>query len=147
MKAQRVARMALATGVALVVSACSESLSSINENSNAPSDVNAALLFPQAIRSPLDGTRMQLAHTSIWSQHTVQIQYPDEEQGRVRSGTIQGFWDNFYAGALKDVQTVIEKGRAGNAANIEAAGLIWRTWIYHQITDLWGDVPYSEALR
>lgn len=141
------ARWALVAGLPLAIGACSEGLGSINRDPNAPTDVAAQFLLPQAIRVPLDGTRMQLAHTSIWSQHTVQIQYPDEEQGRVRPETIQGFWDSFYAGPLKDIQTVIEKGRAASEPNVEAVGLIWRSWIYHQLTDLWGDIPYSEALR
>jgi crotonobetainyl-CoA:carnitine CoA-transferase CaiB-like acyl-CoA transferase len=25
-------------------------------------------------------------------------------------------------------------------------GLIWRSWLFHQVTDLWGDIPYTEAL-
>ncbi|MGH7699882.1 MAG: SusD/RagB family nutrient-binding outer membrane lipoprotein [Gemmatimonadales bacterium] len=134
-------------GLVLAIGACSEGLGSINRDPNAPTDVGAQFLLPQAIRVPLDGTRMPLAHASIWSQHTAQIQYPDEEQGNVRPEAIQEFWDSFYAGPLKDIQTVLEKGRAGGQPNVEAVGLIWRTWIYSQITDLWGDVPYSEALR
>lgn len=135
--------------IALVAGACGEGITDINQDPNAPTDVSAEFLFPQAIRVAVENTygRMMLAHSSIWSQHTVQIQYPDEERGQVRPSTIQGFWNSYYASALKDVQTVIEKGREAGDANVEAMGLIWRAWIYHQATDLWGDIPYSEALR
>lgn len=147
MKAFMLARSALAAALVLAVGACTESLSSVNKNPNAPTDVGAEFLLPQAIRSFLDGTRMQLAHTSIWSQHTVQIQYADEERGQVRPGSIQAFWDTYYANSLKDIQTVIAKGQATGRPNIEAVGMIWKTWLFHEITDVWGDVPYSEALR
>lgn len=135
--------------IVLVAAACGEGITDINDDPNAPTDVSAQLLFPQAIRGAVENTwgRMLLAHTSIWSQHTVQIQYPDEERGNVRPSTIQGFWDSYYAGALKDIDVVIDKAREAGDANQEAVGLIWRAWIFHQVTDLWGDAPYSEALQ
>jgi hypothetical protein len=147
MKSQLLDRSALAAALVVAIGACSEGLSSVNRNPNAPTDVAARFLLPQAIRSSLDDTRMQLAHTSIWSQHTVQIQYPDEERGQVRPGSIQAFWDRYYANALKDIQTVIAKGEETGRPNHEAVGLIWRSWLYHEITDVWGSVPYTQALR
>lgn len=148
MRTHMLARWPLVAGFALVVAAC-DSLTSVNNNPNAPTDVDAQFLFPQAVRSGVENSydRMLLAHTSIWAQHTVQIQYPDEEEGLVRSETIQAFWTNYYAGTLRDVQLVIDKGVATNHNNVEAVGRIWKTWVFHQITDLWGDVPYAEALR
>ena len=135
--------------IVLVAAACGEGITDINEDPNAPTDVSAELLFPQAIRGAVENTygRMLLAHTSIWAQQTVQIQYPDEERGNVRPSTIQSFWDSYYAGALKDIDIVIAKAREAEDANMEGVGLIWRAWIFHQVTDLWGDVPYSEALQ
>jgi hypothetical protein len=149
MRTHMLARWPLVAGLALVVGACSESLSSVNRNPNSPPDIGPEFLFPQAVRSAVENTysRMLLAHTSIWSQHTAQLQYPDEEQGFVRPETMQAFWTNYYAGALWDIQTVIAKAQTAGEPNMEAIGLIWKTWIFHQVTDLWGDVPYSEALR
>lgn len=148
MKPQMVVRPALA-GLGLALVACSESLTDVNKNPNAPTDADAQYLLPQAIRSAVENTygRMLLAHTSIWAQQTVQIQYPNEELGQVRPGTIQTFWTDYYVNALKDIQTVIAKGGATNRPNVEAVGLIWKSWIFHQLTDLYGDVPYAEALR
>jgi len=150
MKSHMLARWPLVAGFALIVGACSESLSSINKNPNAPTDVEAQFLLPQALRSAVEnvyGDFHMLSHTSIWSQHTAQIQYPDEEQGLVRPENMQGFWNTYYSNSLRDIQAVIDKGRETNRPNVEAVGLIWRTWIFHQVTDLWGEVPYSEALR
>jgi len=149
MRTHMLARWPLVAGFALVVGACSESLTSVNKNPNSPPDIGPEFLFPEAVRSAVENTyaRMLLAHTSIWAQHTVQIQYPDEEEGLVRTESMQAFWDNYYAGSLRDIQTVIAKGRAATEPNIEAVGLIWKTWIFHQVTDLWGDVPYSQALQ
>lgn len=134
----------------VVTGACEDGLTEANENPNAPSDVSAQLLLPQAIRSAVEltfGAGLMLSHTAIWPQHAVEIQYPDEEQGNVRADRMQAYWNTFYAGSLKDVQVVIDKGAESGEPNIEAIGLIWRSWVYHIVTDLWGDVPYSEALQ
>ena len=143
-------RWGLVAGLVLVAGACSEKLTSVNNDPNAPTDVDAQFLLPQSIRAAVENTFSDfptLYHSGIWSQQLVELQYPDEEQGHVRPETIQILWDVYYAGALKDIQLVIDKGRATSSPNVEAVGLIWKTWIFHLVTDLWGDVPYSEALR
>jgi hypothetical protein len=150
MIAYRHARWALLAAFTLAAGACDDGLTEINENPNQPTDVGAQFLLPQAIRSGIENTFddfLMLSHTMIWPQHGVQIQYPDEEQGNIRPGSMQGFWDGYYAGTLRDIRTVVEKGRETERPNVEAVGLIWESYIFHIVTDLWGDIPYSEALR
>jgi hypothetical protein len=129
--------------------ACVDGITDINTDPNAPTDVPADFLLPQSIRSIVENTydgTMMLSHTAIWPQHAVQIQYPDEETGQVRPGNMDGFWATYYAVGLKDIQTVIEKGRAGSRPNHEGVGLIWKSFAFHLVTDLWGDIPYTDAL-
>jgi len=150
MKKHTLARGAALAGLVLAMSACDRGLTDVNQNPNAPTDVGPAYLLPQAITASVRtvfGAGMMLSHTSIWPQQTVQIQYPVEEIGQVRPGTMQGWWDNFYAGYLTDVQVIIEKGKESEKGNVEGVGLIWKSWLYSQVTDLYGDVPYSEALE
>jgi len=140
----------LATAFIMAAAACDDGLTDTNANPNAPTDVGAQFLLPQAIRTAAEqtfGAGQMLSHTMIWPQHGVQIQYPDEEQGNVRADRMQGYWDGYYSGPLKDIQTVIDKGLAAAEPNIEAIGLIWQAYLFHLVTDLWGDIPYSEALR
>jgi hypothetical protein len=87
-----------------------------------------------------------LQHTSIWPQQFVQLQYPDEERGNVRASRLEGYWTGYYTGPLADIQLVIDKGIAESDPNTEGVGRIWKSWVFHVVTDLWGDVPYSEAL-
>jgi len=143
-----IARVVPIVGLVWATGACDD-LTSINENPNAPTDVPASFLLPQAIQSGVQQTwsAFQLqSHTTIWPQHLVQIQYPDEEQGNVRSSSMEGFWTSYFTGPLKDIQTVIDKGVETGEPNFEAVGRIWKAWTYHIVTDSWGDVPYLEAL-
>jgi hypothetical protein len=144
----KTARVALLLALVWSTGACDD-LTSLNENKNAPEDVGAEFLLPQAIRSGVEtsfGATMMLSHTAIWPQHVVQIQYPDEETGLVRPGNMDAFWNTYYVGPLSDIQAVLDKADAAGQANREAIALIWRAWLFHQVTDLWGDIPYSEAL-
>ncbi len=150
MRFRNPARGVLVAGLVLVTTACADGLVEVNDNPNAPTDVGAEFLLPQSIRSAVENSFdswMMFHHASIWAQQTVQIQYPDEETGQVRPGNMQAFWTTFYSGPLQDIQTVIAKGEAGDRPEIEAVGQIWKSWIFHIMTDLWGDLPYSEALK
>lgn len=147
---ERIARAGLAATLVLSAAACEDGLTEANVNGNSPQDVSASLLLPEAIFAAVDQTfesGQMLSHTAIWPQQGVQIQYPSEEQGQVRSDRMQGYWDTYYAGPLKDIQLVINKGSEAGSPDIEGVGLIWKSWIFHIVTDLWGDVPYSEALQ
>lgn len=146
----RIARAGLTAALVLSAVACDEGLTETNVNNNSPQDVSASLLLPQAIMEAVDQTfdaGQMLSHTAIWPQHAVEIQYPSEEQGLVRSDRMQGYWDEYYAGPLKDIQLVIEKGREAGRTDVEGVGLIWKSWTFHIVTDTWGDVPYTEALQ
>ncbi len=150
MNRTRLAHVAAFVGLVWTAAACTDGLTDINTNPNAPTDVPAQFLLPQSIQNTVQaafGTGQMLQHTGLWPQHFVQIQYPEEEQGQVRASGMEAYWTGYYSGGLKDVQLVIEKGMEGGEANIEGVGRIWKSWVFHIVTDLWGDVPYSEALN
>jgi hypothetical protein len=150
MRIHDTARAALLTILVAGTAACTDDLTDVNVDPNAPTDVAPEFLLPQAIRSavePTFGAGMMLSHTAIWPGHAVQIQYPDEERGNVRPDRMDAYWTGYFAGPLKDIQTVLEKGRESGNPNHEGIGLIWRAYVFHLVTDLWGDIPYSEALQ
>jgi hypothetical protein len=150
MKRNRYAVAVLLAGLVLAVGACEDGLTEANQDPNAPTDVGPQFLLPQAIRAAVEqafSAGQMLSHTAIWPQHAVQLQYPDEEEGQVRPDRMQAYWNTYFAGPLKDIQLVIEKGEAAQRPRVEAVGKIWKSWTFHLVTDLWGDVPYTEALR
>jgi len=150
MKIRMIAQRVLVAGLVLAIGACDDGLTEVNENPNAPTDVGAQFLLPQAIQAAVNntfGAGQMLSHTAIWPQHAVELQYPDEEEGIVRASRMQGYWDGYYSGPLADIQVVIDKGAESGSGTIEGVGHIWKAWVFHLVTDLWGDVPYSEALQ
>jgi hypothetical protein len=145
----KLARSLALLGLIWSTGACDD-LTGLNENPNAPENVSAEFLLPNAIRAGVElthGSVLMLSHTAIWPQQVVQIQYADEEIGIVRADRMDANWNAFYAGPLADANAIVEKGRETNTPNHEAVGVIWRAWLFHQVTDMWGDVPYTEALQ
>lgn len=150
MKRYKLLTATVLLGAALATSACDEGLAEINENPNAPTDVPAQFLLPQVERSAVEQILVSwfsTEFTTSFTQHTAKIQYTDEDQYRLRENVITGWWSSFYAGDMKDWQTIIDKGVATERINHQAIGMIGKVYTTHFMTDVWGDIPYSQALQ
>lgn len=151
MKRNKLQLAAVVATLALSAGACDDGLAELNENPNAPTDVPAQFLLPQAIQSTVEyagyNTWFTLEFTGLFAQHWAKIQYTDEDRYELRPNVIDGFWNTFYPGPMKDWQTIIEKGQETGIVNHEAIGRIGKVYVAHLITDIWGDVPYLQALR
>jgi hypothetical protein len=60
---------------------------------------------------------------------------------------IDNIWATSYAVTLKDWQVIIEKGQETGLVNHEATGRTMKAFAFHMVTDIWGNVPYSQALQ
>lgn len=136
--------------LAFALGACDQDLTEVNENPNAPTSVPPATLLPEAIGATADLTWDSFWQMSIWgtfSQNTALIQYPDEEKYDIRVSSLEGYWNSFYQGPLKDYQSMIDLAEEQGKPNVQAVALIMKSYVFQQLTDAWGPVPYSEALN
>ncbi len=137
-----------AVALVLTASACDQGLTQVNVNPNAPSTVPAGDMLPYVLQDVYRRIAMPFGTDwDDWAQQTAQIQYPAETIGQVRPGTVNTNWSDFYASDLKNIDAIIQKGKDAGYANVQAVGMIWRAFTFSQITDQWGDVPYSEAIQ
>ncbi len=145
-------------GVALSTGACDKGLADVNDNPNAPTDVPAQYLLPNAIQQTVEfggqNTWITLEMTGIFVQHWAKIQYTEEDQYELRDAIINNLWNGVYAGPLKDWAVVIKKGQQtaeeGDQAkgdNQSAMGMVGKAYTASILTDLYGDIPYSQALQ
>ena len=63
-----------------------------------------------------------------------------------KQSVVAAHWTGFYAGPLQDFNEVAARGAATERPNVQAMGVIMRSWTFGIVTDLWGDIPYSSAL-
>ncbi len=58
------------------------------------------------------------------------------------------FWREQYTNTLSNAQVIINMANDNpEMINMKAACVIWQVYIFQIITDLWGDIPYSDALK
>ena len=146
----RRAPAALAAVLALGAAGCDQGLTDLNRNPNQPETAAAEYLFTNAVEAAVGratGSGLNLDLTGLWVQHYSESRFSEEDKYIVGETPIQGHWTGFYAGPLQDLNEVVAKGQAENRPNVQAMGMIMRAWTFHVVTDLWGDVGYSDALR
>jgi hypothetical protein len=143
----------LAVAVLLIgLPACDAGFEELNQNPNAPENVPPAFVLPRAQQTTADRlysmSGMNGYIGGIWAQGIAKIQYTDEDRydfsGRV--ALVNNLWTSFYAVTLEDLRQVAMMGEERGDPNITAIAEIMMAYNFQQITDLWGDVPYEEAL-
>lgn len=137
----------MALALALSAGACDRGLTEINENPNDPADAPSKFLIVQAIRSTTNFSvsgSMNYRFTGVWAQHFAEIQYSDEDRYKFRPGDMDGFWDSYYSDPLANLNRIAERNESPNQV---AIALTLKSLVFQVMTDLWGDIPYSEALR
>ncbi|MCB0687324.1 MAG: SusD/RagB family nutrient-binding outer membrane lipoprotein [Saprospiraceae bacterium] len=127
---------------------CSDDiLDEINKNPNSPTDVPISLLLPQSMVSTFEGIAGNPAgvYASLFVEHATNVHL----NPRLPSD-ISGFFNSIYA-VLNDLKVVIEKGSDGGseAGQYHAVGIAKFLYVYTLSigTDLFGEMPHSEALQ
>lgn len=132
------------------VSACDDGFEELNTNPNAAEVATPELLLLNGIENSVTRTHsIDLGHEigSGWAQHIAKIQYTDEDRYIPRVGTMNNAWNAYYAASGKDFQTIVELAQKSNHDNYRGIALTMRTYNFAMLTDLFGDIPYTEAFR
>lgn len=130
-----------------LISSCTKDFEEMNTDPNNPVDVPAINIFTNAVQSSvyLELCDLQIVCIGLWCQQWCEIQYIASDQYRPYDMT---YW--FYAPytqALKNFTIVRDKAAKEGRHVLEAAAKIMIVWNFMYLTDLWGDVPYNEALQ
>ncbi|HEY9514855.1 MAG TPA: SusD/RagB family nutrient-binding outer membrane lipoprotein [Gemmatimonadaceae bacterium] len=149
MKLSRIAAAAALIGLVAPLGACGD-LTGLNNNHNSPTDVPPGPLFTNAARglvARFRGANFDLTMTSLFAEHFAKVQYVDEDQYNLRTQTIDTHFGSPYSGELKDLEVVADKGMESGKADVYGPARIMQTWAFDIMTDTWGDIPYSQALK
>ena len=139
--------VALLTVGALASTACKTDLTDLNTNPNSPTVAPAGPLFTRAMTQEVSRfAGNSLSGTSLFAQHVAQVQYVDEDRGHLRPGAMDAFF-GAYASELEDLEKVAGLGDAIKSPNTTGPARVMQVWAYQNMTDAFGDIPYSEALK
>jgi hypothetical protein len=163
----------LTIGVGFTLSSCEKDFEKINNDPNNPKAVPNSYYLAGAQRGLSDHTFDIWWGTNVGNQlaqYMSSNQYSSESRYSFRTATTNGYFSRFYAGGLNggrrtgsdlfvgglyELDQIIANCKAdpgatsasGNPNNQIAVATLLKAWLYQNITDCWGDVPYTEALN
>lgn len=144
-----ITRAAAALALAAFAAACDNgNITDINHNPNSPTTVTPQFLFPNAVTNvvgTIRGGSLDLTLTSLWSQQMAMDRFTDEDTYAIRPDNINGYWSGLYSGGLEDLATILQQTDAKTSPGLVAPALVIKSWTFGAMTDIWGDLPYSEA--
>ncbi|WP_319591131.1 SusD/RagB family nutrient-binding outer membrane lipoprotein [uncultured Draconibacterium sp.] len=143
-------KLVLFTVLILMAGSCTDDFEEMNTDPNSPVDVPAINIFTHALESHISyemGGWIQHTYLGTWSQQWTKVQYIDEDKYMPRN--MDGDFHDRYTNALQDLAIILDKTNPANEdggnPELYAAAKIWKVLIFDFLTDLWGDVPYTEA--
>lgn len=151
-KYKKLAGIAL-IGLSIAFGGCKKFLD-INTDPNNPTDLPLTQILPTA----QGGLTFNLCMTvgginSATSTFTHQIVNTRVNDYIVDGFSFQTAWGysgagyGLYPGVLFDLETIITKGTAQNAPHFVGVAQVQKAYLFSQLVDMFGDVPYSEALK
>jgi hypothetical protein len=131
------------------VSACNnDKLTDINVNPNNPTDAPLGPLFTQAVVTAVPRWMSNFRYAGLISQQTAEVQYPDEDRYvRLDAASTGGLLTGPFSAELEDFQQVINKANALKRPATSGPALAMQAWDFSYITDTYGDIPFSQALK
>ena len=123
---------------------CTNDFDAINDNPNAPQEVSPEFLLTNVIATELnENTYNQgLRLNNYLVQFNSDVEF--ERIDRYELGGNSGYW-NLIFGLLTDLESM--KSLPGYNDAYDGVAEILRSFLFSQLTDMWGDVPYTEALQ
>ncbi|MEQ6168019.1 SusD/RagB family nutrient-binding outer membrane lipoprotein [Ekhidna sp. MALMAid0563] len=146
----------LSIALVLVFTACTSDFEELNTDPNNPTVVPAENLYTQAqfsLSNRVWGRAMNFEFGMLMVQHFAQNEYAEDSRYNQTPSNFSASWDSFYAAGLNDLveaKNLVEANEGLEDAvrdNMLAQIAIMRVWAYQNITDVWGDVPYSQAFQ
>lgn len=134
----------------LVFTSCDNKFEETNTNPNDPTAVPANLLLGGVLRQ--SGNTVQSIFLageagSCWTQHLGKPVYNTNELYVPRQNSVEGLWDALYATVLKDATIMQQLAVTENNNDLQGVALVVKAYAYHVLTDAYGNIPMSEALK
>lgn len=141
--------LSLLLGIAFTP-ACDKGFEELNQNPNDPTAVPSGLLIADVVfnaGNSLYSTFVGGDMGSCWAQHWGKVQYNDEERYLPRENVIElTVWKTYYEDVVSDARTMELLAIDEENSNMQGVALVLQAYGYSVLTDLFGDIPFSEAI-
>ena len=129
--------------IGIFATSCTDKFDEINQNPNAPEDVRPQFLLANVISVAADkNTFDQGFRLANYLEHfAASVEY--ERIDRYEMGSNSTYWNTLYH-LQADIRSIKENENSNDA--YAAVSDIMSSFMYSQLTDMWGNVPYSDAI-
>ncbi|MDF9796396.1 hypothetical protein OKW21_001659 [Catalinimonas alkaloidigena] len=135
--------------LAILLPACDDGLAELNENPDAYSDIVPEFLFTKAQLDAVDISYFGTAALTIggsMQQFATYKEVPAAGDKYFNDGYSKSYFSVAYPTAVNEIEEVLlSVSEDAEDVNKRSVARIWRVYIFHHLTDLYGDIPYTEA--
>jgi len=125
---------------------CTKDFEFINSNPNEPDNIDPRLqlsfVLNRASSESFDQGRGNLIYCSLWSQQLSGPWDPDR-YNTTNEDWLSAWWNSSYLRVGKDIADLIDT--AEENSNVQSMARIFKVYFFQKLTDMHGDIPYSEA--
>jgi hypothetical protein len=157
-------KIAVGLLVAISFAGC-QKLTDLNDDPNRIKQSNTAFLLTSSEKQFMDDTWDQWMNGRfgmLYSQYWAQNAYTNESRYQIRTGTNNTYWITFFAGdattggGIANLQEIIRvctetptfvENTGGNPNNQIQVARVLRAWMFQYLTDVYGSIPYTQALQ
>lgn len=141
-----------AVAIGLTFSAgCDQGFEELNTNPNDPTTVPSGLLIADVVfnaGNTLYSTFVGGDMGSCWAQHWGKVQYNDEERYVPRENVIETLiWKVYYEDVISDARTMQLIAETEENKNVQGVGLVMQAYGYSVLTDMFGNIPFTDAIK
>ncbi|RFS14840.1 SusD/RagB family nutrient-binding outer membrane lipoprotein [Emticicia sp. C21] len=145
--------------LSISLNSCIEEFDEMNTDPNNPTSISPQYLLPYAIEKSVDRywgsnirfERLNLDGAMLWIQYLSRNIYSNEGDNYGITPTFyNNTWKSFFNDGLVNFNSIIKQAGSDSKtpnANYEGAAIVMRSWVFSVLTDLYGAIPYSQALK
>lgn len=142
----------------LILSSCSKKFSDLNVDPKRPSVVPSETLFTNAQKNAGDqiaSTNVNVNNFKLWSQYWTETTYVDESNYDIKTRNVPDrAFQTWYRDVISDLtqakatlaEEAVIPGTEQEVANKNAIIELMTVFAYQRLVDLFGNVPYSQAM-
>ncbi len=133
---------------------CTKNFEEINTNPNNPATSDSDYIFNYVVKEGAGEYGLQSSYNITYIQHWIMQTSAVWGNSTMPPYTlfdqyrIQNLWEYYYSNLLLNCK-ILEKMTSNEPEDVNKfqAARIWKAYCFHRVTDLWGDVPYSQAWK
>lgn len=149
----------LSIGLMTLAGSCTSEFDEMNVSPNDPTAISPQYLLPYSLEASVDRywgvrtrfERLNLDGAMCWMQYLTRNIYSNEgDNYEVSVGFYTNNWKGFFNDAQVNYQRIIALAGPGGKfenANYEGVALVMRSWVFSLLADVYGPIPYTEALK